>query len=71
MKYKESKKRSLVKTLSWQLVHMVLVYGTIYLLTSKWEIASIAAVAEVVWESVAYYLHERLWSRINWLLPKD
>lgn len=66
MKPHEAKKRSLVKTISWQAVHMGLVYGTIYILTGEWEIAGIAAMAELVWESAAYYLHERVWARIDW-----
>jgi uncharacterized membrane protein len=59
----ESKKRSLIKTFSWQAVHMTLVAGTIYVLTGEWEIAGIAALAELVWETAAYYVHERAWAR--------
>lgn len=59
----DSKKKSLKKTISWQLVHMTLVAGTIYALTGKWEIAGIAAIAELLWESVAFYAHERAWAR--------
>lgn len=42
---------------------MTLVAGTIYALTGKWEIAGIAAIAELLWESVAFYAHERAWAR--------
>ncbi len=70
MKAKESSKRSLAKTVSWQLVHMTLVYGTVYLLTGEWEIAGAAAILELVWESVAYFIHERIWARIGWLSQK-
>lgn len=59
----DSKKKSLKKTISWQLVHMTLVAGTIYILTGEWEIAGIAAIAELVWETAAYYLHERAWAK--------
>jgi uncharacterized membrane protein len=59
----DSKKKSLKKTISWQIVHMTLVAGTIYVLTGEWEIAGIAALAELVWESVAFYAHERAWAR--------
>lgn len=59
----DSKKKSLKKTVSWQIVHMSLVAGTIYALTGEWEIAGIAAIMELVWESVAFYFHERAWAR--------
>jgi uncharacterized membrane protein len=59
----DSKTKSLKKTISWQLVHMTLVAGTIYVLTGEWEIAGIAALAELVWETAAYYLHERAWAK--------
>ena len=61
----ESSKRSLYKTISWQIVHMAFVAGTIFLLTGEWEIAGIAAVAELVWESAAYYMHERAWAKFG------
>lgn len=59
----DSKKKSLKKTISWQIVHMTLVAGTIYVLTGEWEIAGIAALAELVWESAAFYAHERAWAK--------
>jgi uncharacterized membrane protein len=61
----ESSKRSLYKTISWQIVHMAFVAGTIFVLTGEWEIAGIAAVAELFWESVAYYMHERVWAKFG------
>jgi uncharacterized membrane protein len=61
----DSKKKSLAKSITWQITHMVLVAGTILILTGKWEIASIAAIAELVWETVAYYLHERAWAKFG------
>ena len=61
----ESTKRSLYKTISWQIVHMTMVAGTIFILTKKWEIAGIAAIAELFWESVLYFAHERVWAKIG------
>lgn len=61
----DSAKKSLYKTISWQIVHMSFVAGTIYLLTHEWEIAGIAAVAELVWESAAYFIHERVWAKFG------
>lgn len=61
----DSAKRSLYKTISWQLVHMSFVAGTVFLLTGEWEIAGLAAIAELVWESAAYFLHERVWAKFG------
>lgn len=59
----DSKKKSLIKSISWQLVHMSLVAGAAYLLTGEWEIAGTLAVLELMWETIAYYLHERAWAK--------
>lgn len=59
----DSKKKSLAKSVSWQIVHMTFVAGTVFLLTGEWEIAGMAALAELVWETFAYYAHERAWAR--------
>lgn len=59
----DSKKKSLIKSISWQLVHMSLVGAVALLVTHKWEVAGILAISELVWETAAYYLHERAWAR--------
>jgi uncharacterized membrane protein len=61
----DTPKKSLLKTVTWQLVHMTMVAGTIFLLTGEWEIAGIAALAELFWESALYFVHERLWTKFG------
>lgn len=61
----ESKGRSVAKTISWQIVHMVLVAGVAWLITGKWEIAGVLAILELIWETVLYYLHERAWNKFG------
>jgi uncharacterized membrane protein len=61
----ESTRKSLYKTITWQIVHMTMVAGTILILTGKWDIAGIAAIAELFWESVLYFVHERAWSKFG------
>ena len=61
----ESRKKSLFKTITWQILHMVMVAGTILILTGKWEIAGIAAIAELFWESALYFVHERVWAKLG------
>jgi uncharacterized membrane protein len=62
----ETKKKSLFKTITWQLVHMIMVAGTILILTGEWEIAGIAAIAELFWESALYFVHERAWAKFGY-----
>lgn len=37
-----------------------------YIVTGSVQIAAILASAELLWESVAYYAHERVWARVKW-----
>lgn len=62
---KETAKRSIYKTISWQLVHIGFVAGMIYVFTNEWEYAGLGAIAYITWESFAYYLHERAWAKFG------
>lgn len=59
----DSKKKSLKKTISWQLVHLGFVATVIYVFTGEWEYAGLGALGYMAWESTAYYLHERAWQK--------
>ena len=59
----ESTKRSLLKTLSWEFVHLVIIAGVIFVFTGKWEYATIGALIYIAWEALAYFIHERVWAK--------
>lgn len=61
----ESKRRTLLKTLSWETFHLIGIAGVIYLFTREWEYASFGASLYIVWEAVGYFIHERLWARFS------
>lgn len=61
----ESHKRSIIKAISWQIVHMTVVGGVAWLITGEWEVAGTLAFLELLWETVAFYLHERAWNRFG------
>ena len=61
----DSKKKSIIKSITWQFVHLGFVAGLIYVYTREWEYASLGALAYLAWESTAYYLHERAWARFG------
>jgi len=61
----ESTKRSSVKTISWETFHLVVLAGIIYIFTGEWEYASLGALIYIGWESLGYFVHERLWARFG------
>ena len=48
----ESTKRTLLKTASWEIFHLVGVAGVIYLFTGEWEYASLGALIYIGWEAL-------------------
>jgi adenylylsulfate kinase len=62
----EAVSRSLVKTISYRLLILVLDFSTIYLFTRKVKIALGFMVASNVYTTIAYFFHERIWGRIKW-----
>lgn len=61
----ESNKRSIYKTISWHILHVVMVASIAFVVTGSIKIAAILASAEMLWESFAYYAHERAWARFG------
>ena len=61
----ESTKRSLYKTISWHLLHMFMVALVALIVTGSVKLAAILASSELIWESFAYFAHERIWARIG------
>jgi uncharacterized membrane protein len=66
----ESNKRSLIKTLTWETVHLVGVAGIISVITwiltghVEYEYATLGALAYIAFEAIGYYIHERVWANI-------
>lgn len=42
---------------------MSVVAGVAYLITGEIEVAGALAVLELIWETTAFYLHERAWAK--------
>jgi uncharacterized membrane protein len=55
---------TLVKTLTFAAVHFSVAFGVAYLLTGNAAISGALALIEPMANTVAYYLHERLWQRL-------
>ena len=54
---------SLAKTLSFAAVHFTVAFSLGWLLTGSVVIGSLLALVEPACNTVAFYFHERLWSR--------
>jgi uncharacterized membrane protein len=67
----DSNKRSIAKSISWHILHITMVAIIAYIITGSVQIAAILASAELLWESIAYYTHERVWARIKLFSKKE
>jgi uncharacterized membrane protein len=62
----ESRKRSVVKAVSYRVLIVVLDFTVVYLLTGRMSAALGFMLVSNVYTTVAYFVHERVWTRIHW-----
>ncbi len=55
--------RLAAKTASWSLVHMTVAIAVAYALTQNWKAALAVGLIEPIFQTIAFALHERAWSR--------
>ena len=56
--------RAVAKTASYSLTHLVVAVSVAYALTQDWRIALGIGLIEPAVQTVAYAVHERVWTRI-------
>jgi uncharacterized membrane protein len=67
----ESKKKSLLKTISWPFVHFTFVAGLVFTAShliygeAEWEYVGLYALIYMSLEMTFYYLHERVWAKFG------
>jgi adenylylsulfate kinase len=61
-----SKKRSLVKSLTWRAIALATTFVSIYIITGKIEFALQGTVLTNTINFILYYAHERGWNNIQW-----
>ena len=61
-----SKSRSLVKSLTWRILAIVVTFASIYVLTGEVTTATAGTILTNSINFVLYYLHERVWLKISW-----
>ena len=61
-----TRKRSLVKALTYRVVIVCLDFLVVYILTKKTDVALGFMIISNIYTSLGYFLHERIWARIQW-----
>lgn len=61
----DSTKKSILKTVSWHILHVTMVGLIAYIVTKRLDLAALLASLEFIWESGAYFVHERLWAKFG------
>lgn len=59
----DTNKKSILKTFTWRVAHSLVAIVIAFFITHSLKMAAEILSAEVVWESVLFYLHERGWTK--------
>lgn len=63
---KETRKRSVAKSIMWRFICIVVSIATSFLLTARWDVAVAIGTSYNVITMVLYYFHERIWNLVKW-----
>ncbi|MGE3770970.1 MAG: DUF2061 domain-containing protein [Bdellovibrionales bacterium] len=58
-------KRTLLKTLSYAIMHMAGAITVAYVLSGSWKVALAIGLIEPVVQTVLFFFHERIWHKID------
>lgn len=63
---KETRKRSIAKSIVWRIICIAVSIVISYLLTARLDVAvAIGGIYNVI-TMILYYFHERVWNRVKW-----
>lgn len=63
---KDTHSRTLLKTLSWRSISLVVTFFISWYVTGSTFFAVSISVADTCSKFVTYYLHERAWANVHW-----
>lgn len=63
---KEKVRRSLIKTILWRFIGTIDTIVISWLITGKLNVAFSIGSIELVSKMILYFLHERIWDKIEW-----
>jgi uncharacterized membrane protein len=61
----KSNRLAVQKSISWHIVHILLLIATSFLVTGRLDIVAAFISIHVVSETIMYYLHEKAWQKIK------
>ncbi|MFC3607315.1 DUF2061 domain-containing protein [Stutzerimonas tarimensis] len=59
------KKKSLVKTLTFAVLHFLTAFLVVYALTGSWALGGAVALIEPLCNTVVFFFHEKAWERFG------
>jgi len=62
----DSRRRSIVKSITWRIICIVVSITTAYLLTGQIDVSVAIGTAYNAITMILYYFHERLWNNLGW-----
>ena len=62
----ETRRRSVLKSLSWRFLAALITSSVVYVLTGKGDFAAKVGAVDTAVKLFIYFLHERAWDRINY-----
>jgi adenylylsulfate kinase len=62
----ETLQRSVVKTVTYRIIILILDFICIYLFTGQIKVAVGFMIVSNIYTTVGYFLHERIWDKIKW-----
>lgn len=62
----ETLRRSILKTISYRAVILILDFASIYIFTRQVNIAIGFMIVSNLYTTLAYFFHERVWDKIKW-----
>ena len=60
-----SHKRTLAKTGTWYVIHFLMVFTIGTVITKDFSIGATLASAELIFESILFFVHEHFWSKVK------
>lgn len=62
----EAPARSVVKTISWRITGSGATFAISYAVLGDFAVSSTIAVIQLTFNTVLYFVHERIWNLIKW-----
>ena len=62
----ESQLRTVIKTVSWRVIALIITILILYMVGDTWWIALSAGIVANIAKTILYYLHERVWNTVKW-----